>query len=1352
MPRLKNLQSLKRSRFSRANLAIFAIIFASIGGYLLYSSFASGPTLPSGVTLQQVDGGSNYYCAHSFTYACNAGWDDPSFFPIGAWLSPVHSQSDIDLWRDLNLNTIFAPSGPESTNLPLIKSNGLNVVLQSDESGRFSNVGTETVGMLACDECGTYAGAVSDPLSSISNALQDNRFWWTNNTWNFIAYGDIGGVPAAQVLSNLINTPNNSQRHLDMQSIDLYWESYSMASSPGLHQGGVIYNLGRDMTPDEMRRAYHYGDIVDRLRAYQVGYYPAPVLSYIENGGPMTEDTTAGTYIAPAELNATVWSSVIHGARGIVYFNHTFAGPAQSQNNFANIYYQTVQAGQTISIYDQAKATNTAVKQLAPVINSPTANNYVSVSPAASSLGGFDVMAKYQQSSDNFYVFSMSRGSEAATSIPATYTVAGGYTGSVGVVNENRSVQATNGVFSDTFANGNTVHIYQIPNSASATDPSTNYFTPYCKSDAVSVVTAAAARTQISLGKNVCLTVSITGDINLSGLNTLTSQVYFGTAVGVSIAGSVDVHSSKFITLNIRASSVNANGLGTQHIVIDNSKLGGTGPAITQRVHDDLVYVANGCTDCAITHSELAYTYGDWKTDPNTADPNTGYGCHCNTDLDNFHFVGNWVHDIAADGLQIGGGNNVVIDRNEIGPVGENDRLPNADHTGYGAGSNTQHSDNIQITGNGANWQVTNNYLHDQGYYNYGDGNGLTATSNSGIPYIHGGSSGALLFSNNLMKNALGRTEVCGLGTGGVDRSNITISNNTFYDLGREFASFPGFEWDCDTGAGNTITNNIAVDPDNGFANDGQATAGGNNLYGQLSLVTLDVNGNCTSSNCNPTGQTIGYRCPTGVWWCDVAPTGPTANLWVDTTINTNSCVRHAVQITYSVNGIGDTDACSTIQAAVAACTPGDTIRMKVGSYGAQTITTARTSPGCTVIGDSTAPGVTLAGFTNNVGNWFEIQNVTINGGYSVSGTGSGTPHDITFRNVDFNGGGWYLSNCCTNIKMIGGRIHNVTDGGGPTAIEVQGTAASTPISSITFDGVEIDHTDNSTVGNHYEAFRTQGFSSDINIRNSYFHDNGNNSSQIFISSFTGGTANTPGPITIEGNYFAPPVTPTSGSAAFVDINGNLQGLACPDLTVRNNTAQSSLLAGVGGSNFWNCTTPTNVKVTANIMPVSSKVCDATYSYNLFIASSSMNCGTGDQTVASSSAAGILADGFHINTSSPAAGAGNLSSCPSTDRDGDTRPLPLATACDIGADEVSQTGGTSPPPPPPGSPKPADINTDGSVNITDLSLLLSSYGQTTTNCITNNTYVCDIKNDTPPSTVGHIDIFDLSLLLSGYGS
>jgi hypothetical protein len=64
--------------------------------------------------------------------------------------------------------------------------------------------------------------------------------------------------------------------------------------------------------------------------------------------------------------------------------------------------------------------------------------------------------------------------------------------------------------------------------------------------------------------------------------------------------------------------------------------------------------------------------------------------------------------------------------------------------------------------------------------------------------------------------------------------------------------------------------------------------------------------------------------------------------------------------------------------------------------------------------------------------------------------------------------------------------------------------------------------------------------------------------------------------------------------------------------------------------------------------------------------------------------------------------------------------------------------------------KPADIDKNGVVDITDLSYLLSSYGQTTTTCTTNSSFTCDIAT-TPSSTNGKIDIFDLSLLLSGYG-
>jgi hypothetical protein len=62
----------------------------------------------------------------------------------------------------------------------------------------------------------------------------------------------------------------------------------------------------------------------------------------------------------------------------------------------------------------------------------------------------------------------------------------------------------------------------------------------------------------------------------------------------------------------------------------------------------------------------------------------------------------------------------------------------------------------------------------------------------------------------------------------------------------------------------------VAVDPDGGFAQSGSAAAAafGANLFGQPSLVTLDDQGNCTSANCNPTGQEpIGYRKPSGVAW-----------------------------------------------------------------------------------------------------------------------------------------------------------------------------------------------------------------------------------------------------------------------------------------------------------------------------------------------------------------------------------------------------------------------------------------------------------------------------------------------------
>jgi hypothetical protein len=422
------------------------------------SASGGGGGLPPGVTLRPIDGGPNYYCSHGFTNACADGWDNPSFFPIGPWYGTVTQQSDVTRWKDLGLNTAFRTTG--NTSLSLLKANGLYAIVADDSGGpETPGMGSETVGLLSADEPSTMSSGVTTPLSTVPNSQQDGRFWYLNNTWNFIYYNGLSPIGnSAQVLDTLVATPDGSQRHIDTQSVDTYWFSGVPANMN--YEGQLLYGLNGNMPASEIKCGCRYGDMVDRLRSFQTTY-PAPIAQFVEDGGPYSEDTSTSDYITPPELDWGVWSSIIHGARQLIYFNHTFAGPQQSNDNLAQSYYQTVQPGQTISIYDQVKATDALIAQLAPEINSPQALGYVSVSPAAQTFSGIETRAT--DDNGTFTIFADSRDSETASNIPATFTTADGYTGPVTVVGENRTVPATNGVFTDTFAHGSTVHVYQIP-------------------------------------------------------------------------------------------------------------------------------------------------------------------------------------------------------------------------------------------------------------------------------------------------------------------------------------------------------------------------------------------------------------------------------------------------------------------------------------------------------------------------------------------------------------------------------------------------------------------------------------------------------------------------------------------------------------------------------------------------------------------------------------------------------------------------------------------------------------------------------------------------------------------------
>lgn len=383
------------------------------------------------------------------------------------------------------------------------------------------------------------------------------------------------------------------------------------------------------------------------------------------------------------------------------------------------------------------------------------------------------------------------------------------------------------------------------------------------------------------------------------------------------------------------------------------------------------------------------------------------------------------------------------------------------------------------------------------------------------------------------------------------------------------------------------------------------------------------------------------------------AASAQSANLWIDT--NGGACTRQSTAAGYS-----DAAACGSIQAAVSACVPGDTIRMKAGTYGAQTITAIKTSPGCTVIAETAA---TIGTLTTH-GAWYEVQNVT-GTGWSISNSGGVGTNNITCRNCNFSGnsGIWWNANGYSNISWIGGTLRNYS-----TAVNSQGFAiwsgeiagGSTTASNILVDGVTFDNIVN-TGGNanHFEVIRVDGKVDGLTIRNSTFSNNVTSTSLIFFTTFRG---TKPQNITLENNFFG------GLGTAYYALNMNYQGSVCSNWTMRYNTFLNPMIAG------GNCSYSNMVWV-GNLGPRGN--CEGTaFRSNVWFGGSGAACGSTDKAVTSAGLGGT--GGFRLTAGSAAIDAGGSGAdCISIDRDGNSRPV--GARCDAGAHEYGAAA-TLPPP------------------------------------------------------------------------
>ncbi|MEV6343174.1 DUF4082 domain-containing protein [Actinoplanes sp. NPDC051851] len=386
------------------------------------------------------EGGPSYYA--SFPEAAATGYTDADFFPTGVWFESVQSDADVAKDKAAGLNMYVELT--ENSDIATVRRDGMRALTSWTSASR----GDESVGWLLTDEadmwggagdgewtgkypgengdiCKTKEGCGYDVLSTISDSLPtDDRMRYAN-------YGK--GVMFWQTDGEAAKFVN---RNTDIVSNDVYWytdPNVCTSTSEGLSIG---------VPTNYCRRSANYGLTMDKMRELDgLDGKRQPVYAFIEVGHPFTEDdspTITGDQIAGATM-----SSLIHEARGIIYFNHNFGGSCISQH--------VLRDACGTAVLPTVTELNARIAQLAPVLNTQ--------SYQWSANSSVDTMLKAY--GDSYYLFAMP-GRFGGTGSQKLKLPDGLSGAKAEVLFENRSVSITDGAIQDTFSKEYSYHIYKI--------------------------------------------------------------------------------------------------------------------------------------------------------------------------------------------------------------------------------------------------------------------------------------------------------------------------------------------------------------------------------------------------------------------------------------------------------------------------------------------------------------------------------------------------------------------------------------------------------------------------------------------------------------------------------------------------------------------------------------------------------------------------------------------------------------------------------------------------------------------------------------------------------------------------
>jgi hypothetical protein len=358
---------------------------------------------------------------------------DPDYFPIGVWLQDPRNA---ERYKQAGINLYVALwQGPTDRQLATLKAAGMPVICGQNRVGLAHRDDPTIIGWMHGDE--------PDNAQEIRDEKTGRRRYGPPVAPAKIVAGYErirAADPTRPVMLNLGQGVANDE-----------WKGRGPGASlddyPAYIRGADlisfdVYPVAGLDRPNGADFLWYVPKGIDRLVKWTDGR--KPVWNCIEC--TRINDPTAKP--TPAQVKSEVWMALVHGSRGLIYFVHQFK-PRFDEHALLD----------DPEMLAAVTAINHQIKELAPVLNSPTATDVATVHSTDPKVP-IDLMVKRRQ--DATYLFAVGmrnrpvRGSFTLRDLPALAMAQ--------VLGEDRTLKITDGQFADDFA-AYGVHIYKITQS-----------------------------------------------------------------------------------------------------------------------------------------------------------------------------------------------------------------------------------------------------------------------------------------------------------------------------------------------------------------------------------------------------------------------------------------------------------------------------------------------------------------------------------------------------------------------------------------------------------------------------------------------------------------------------------------------------------------------------------------------------------------------------------------------------------------------------------------------------------------------------------------------------------------------